>query len=181
MRLFYLAIVIFIVLNILLITYIKAFNSIQIFKIKIDEAESKIDEYLRLRYDLITKLSLAIVSITKTKKEYFKDIEKVLEENLSSFDFDRRLSSFNNLIVQFKNDYPKLNDNHDFLALNNELEVNFEKLLASKNYYNKWTTEYNKIIMTFPSNFVAKIHKFKVKNYFDSKNLYDERTNDFKI
>ena len=56
-----------------------------------------------------------------------------------------------------------------------------ENLLAGKNYYNKNTSELNKIIQKFPSNFVAKLHRYKIKPFFDGKNMQDTIIDDFKL
>ena len=56
-----------------------------------------------------------------------------------------------------------------------------EILEASKSFYNKYTTEINLIIKSFPTNIIAKIHKIKVRNYFDGKNMFDEEIKDFKL
>ena len=56
-----------------------------------------------------------------------------------------------------------------------------EKLCAAKNYYNKNTSLENAIIRRFPTNVIAKIHKFKIKLFFDGKDMDDEIIDDFKI
>ena len=56
-----------------------------------------------------------------------------------------------------------------------------EKLTAAKNYYNKNTSNGNAIIRRFPTNVIARIHKFKVKLFFDGKDMDDEIIDDFKI
>ena len=56
-----------------------------------------------------------------------------------------------------------------------------EKLTATKNYYNKNTSLENAIIRKFPTNIIAKIHNFKIKLFFDGKDMEDEIIDDFKV
>ena len=100
--------------------------------------------------------------------------------NISNFDMDRKLNEGLTLILKVQEDL-NLEDNEE---INQELE-NIkrldEKLTATKNYYNKNTSLENSIVRKFPSNLIAKIHKFKVKLFFDGKDMDDEIIDDFKI
>ena len=89
-------------------------------------------------------------------------------------------AGFNLLLQPSSVDYNEL-DNKEF---NNELkEINIinETLTSCKTYYNKNTTELNQIIRKFPSNIVAKIHRYKIKPFFDGKNMQDAVIDDFKL
>lgn len=56
-----------------------------------------------------------------------------------------------------------------------------EKLQAAKSYYNKYTSELNDSIRTFPSNIVSRLHRIDIKPFFDGKNMEDEIVDDFKL
>ena len=43
------------------------------------------------------------------------------------------------------------------------------EIVAFRKYYNDIITDYNKMVKTFPSNFVGMCSKYKVKTYFDGK------------
>ena len=68
-----------------------------------------------------------------------------------------------------------------FKELINEDKRIDEKLQAAKSYYNKYTSELNDLIRTFPSNIVARMHKIEIKTFFDGKNMEDEIIDDFKL
>ena len=59
----------------------------------------------------------------------------------------------------------------------NETEAEIEAL---RKYYNDIITDYNKIVKSFPSNFVGLLCKFKNKNYFDGKEL-NKNKNEVKL
>jgi len=82
--------------------------------------------------------------------------------------------------LEVKSDHEEL-DNIEF---NNDIkEINKlnEILISCKTYYNSNTSELNKIIRKVPTNIVAKIHGYKIKPFFDGKNMQDAVIDDFKL
>ena len=150
------------------IYYIISFNKLNDLKTRIEEAESIIDENLRIKYDTLMRISN---SLKKKMKE---------DKNISNFEMDRKLNEGLTLILKMQEDLD-LNDNPD---LNKDLETIKrldEKLTAAKNYYNKNTSLENAIVRKFPTNLIAHIHHFKVKLFFDGKDMDDEIIDDFKM
>ena len=163
----------------LAIIYAITYNNMVDFKHKIDTAEYLIDESLREKYDLISKLNVTIKGVV-TKKDYLKEYIDLKEKRISNYELDRKLMEAENIILEVKNDYDELNTpefNKNFKDIS---KIN-EKLTSAKNYYNKNTADLNKIIRKFPSNFIAKIHKYKIKPFFDGKNMNDAVIYDFKL
>lgn len=161
------------------IYYIIFFNKLNDLKTKVMEAESIIDENLRLKYDSLIRISNSIKKNMKNDKNYFKEYERLNEMNITNFDMDRKLNEGFTLILKMRDDL-----NLDDEELNNEIEKIKrldEKLTATKNYYNKNTSLENAIIRRFPTNVIAKIHDFKIKLFFDGKDMDDEIIDDFKI
>ena len=163
------------------IVYIIIYNNIQSNKIKINEAEGIIDELLRKKYDTLNLIKDVILDETKLPSKTFDEYKKIKELNISSFDFERKLTDYNTLINKIKNDYDILDNDTRFSNYYSEIyEIN-EKLEASKSFYNKYTTNLNKIIRKFPSNIVAFIHHIKTQAFFDGKDMFDEDIKDFKL
>ena len=170
-----------IVIGYLIINYIFNYNKLQSMNIKINESESIIDNELRNKYDLIMRASTTVNKLLKKEVTYFTELEKLKKENVSNFDIDRKINEGENLIYQVKNDYKSLEDNEEYITIINNLKDSDEILEAAKSFYNKYTTEINLIIKKFPTNLIAKIHKIKVRNYFDGKNMFDDEIKDFKL
>ena len=127
--------IIIIILSIGAIYYITVFNNLNDLKTKIMEAESIIDENLRIKYDTLIRVSNKLKKKMKDSKNYFKEYEKLKEKNLTNFEMDRKLSEALSLVLKMQDDL-KLEDNEE---LNNEIEAIKridEKLCAAKNYYN---------------------------------------------
>lgn len=162
------------------IYYVIYFNKLNDLKTKVMEAEAIIDENLRIKYEALIRISNSLKSHMKSDKNYFKEYEKLRDMNISNFDMDRKLNEGFTLILKMIDDLG-LNDDED---LNKEIE-NIkrldEKLTATKNYYNKNTSLENAIIRKFPTNIIARIHNFKIKLFFDGKDMEDEIIDDFKV
>ena len=163
------------------IFYAYQYNKLQHSKTKIDHAECLIDEALRNTYDILVKADKVIQSELNDDKTYFKGLDKVKNENISNFDLDRKLTEYISLLEQIKLDYPDLVTNKGFKEVLNENKKASEKLQAAKSYYNKYTSELNDLIRTFPSNIVARMHAISIKPFFDGKNMEDEIVDDFKL
>ena len=170
---------IIIIIGIIAIVYVITYNNLVNYKIKIEKAEGIIDENLRNKYDLIAKMNIAIKKVVN-KKDYLKDYIDLKDKRISNYELDRKLTEAMNIILEVKGDYSEL----DTKEFNNDLkEVNKinETLTSCKTYYNKNTTELNQIIRKFPTNIVAKIHRYKIKPFFDGKNMQDAVIDDFKL
>lgn len=165
----------------IIIEYIFNYNKIQSLNIKINEAENIIDNEIRNKYDLILRSSSIINKLLKTEVEYFKELKTLKNENISNFDMDRKIKEGENLIYKIKNDFRSLDDNHEYNDILNNIKNTNEILEASKSFYNKYTTEINLLIKKFPTNIISKIHKIKIRNYFDGKNMFDDEIKDFKL
>ena len=172
---------IFLILIIVLIfIYIYIYNKLQKSIIRINEAETEIDNTLRKKYDLLVQMEKIINDKTNLKQNNFKDLNKK-DIKISNFEFDRILSKIYITFIKIKSDYPIELDQKEFRDLMIELKINEEKVESAKVYYNKFTTKLNDLIRSFPSNIVSRIHKIEEHNYFDNKNLNDDDILDFKF
>ena len=174
-------ILIIIILFIIGFTYINTYNKYQDYIIKINEVESKIDDALRDKFDIILKLNGIIKEKIKTKKELVDDLSNLKDENISSFDMDRKLVDALNKVNFVKENYNELNNDEEVIKLMYNIEDLDESLRACKKYYNEIIIEYNKLIRKFPYNIVGKMLKYEEKTFFDGKNMNDDDINDFKL
>lgn len=163
------------------IFYILVYNRIQVLNIRVNEAETIIDEELRKKYDLILQSESLIKKTTKKEITLFKELKALKNEEISTFDFERKCSEGYNLIKQIRSDYESLEKNDEFSNIINSILNSNEKLEAAKSFYNKYTSKLNEVIKKFPSNIIALIHKVKTKTYFDGKDMFDDEIEDFKL
>ena len=78
------------------ILYVYQFNKLQHSKTKIDQAEYLIDEALRNKYDLLTRVDTFLQKELKSSKTFFTDLEKIKDEDISNFDLDRKIKEYIN-------------------------------------------------------------------------------------
>lgn len=172
---------IFIVIGMLAIWFVSCYNVFQTYIIRINESENFIDTTLRKRFDLLNKSISIIKSNVKEEKNILKRIVDLKSKKLSNFELDRELYEGINEFNRFKEQYSNLSDNENFLKIELGLTESESEIVAARKYYNDIITDYNKKIKTFPSNIVAKLCGYKVKTYYDGKDMYDDIKNDFKI
>lgn len=67
--------------------------------------------------------------------------------------------------------YPDLKANQNFLQLQNELSNTEDKIAAARRFHNSAVNSYNTSVETVPTNIIAKIFGFQIKEYFE---LQDE-------
>ena len=171
---------IIIVVGIILIGYALIYNKIKTQILKINSVESEIDESLREKYDLLVKIISEVKKIEKDIDK-FNDFEKIKDENLSSFEFERKLADIESEIYTIRNDNNKLMKNNTFNDLWYDITNLNTKIKAEEKYYNENTTIYNELVTKFPSKLIAVILRLNEKRYFDGKNMYDKNIKDFKI
>lgn len=177
---FEIGLIIIIVVGLILMWYITIYNNYQSFIIRINEAEAFIDTTLRKRFDLLNK-SIEIIKANSKEKEVLTMIEELKTMKLSNFELDRKLYEAINEFDRYKETIEALATNEAFIKIELGLFESESEIVAARKYYNDIITDYNKMTRTFPSNLVAKISGYKVKPYFDGKDMYDKDIKDFKL
>ena len=179
MNLFEIILLLIVILGLLAIIYASIYNNLVNYKLKIDKAEGIIDESLRQKYDIIAKLNIAIKKVV-TKKDYLKEYIDLKDKRITNYELDRKLTEAYNIILEVKNDYEELNTK-EFNKDLKEIDRINKTLTSCKTYFNNNTGELNKLIKRIPTNIVAKIHGYKIKPFFDGKNMQDAVIDDFKL
>ena len=102
------------------------------------------------------------------------------DKRITNYELDRKLTEAYNIILEVKNDHEELNTK-EFNKDLKEIDRINETLTSCKTYFNNNTGELNKLIKRIPTNIVAKIHGYKIKPFFDGKNMQDAVIDDFKL
>lgn len=165
----------------ILIYYVYLYNKINESIIRIDEAESRIDNNLRDKYDLLNRSVSLIRNKIEISDDAFKDIIKLRARKISNFDLDRVLVKAYNEFLSIYEANVKLRESDEIFKVSRQLELINEELLTLRNYYNGNITNYNKMVKKFPTNLVAKIKKYKERPFYDLKDMTDEDYEDFKL
>jgi len=163
------------------IYYIYLFNKINESIIRIDEAESRIDNNLRDKFDLLNRSVVLFKSKIELAPDDFKDLIKLRTKKLSNFDLDRELVKLHNEFVTIYENNPSLRESDEIYKASRQLEIIDEELLTLRNYYNANIVNYNGMIKKFPTNIIANIKKYKEKLFYDLKDMKDDNYEDFKL
>lgn len=169
------------VVVVLLLLVFTTYNSLVKLNNRVEEAFSTMDVYLKKRWDLIP-------NIVETVKGYAKHEKTTLEEviNLRNSSYDKmntndkvdvnnKLSQGISKIMAIAEAYPDLKANENFKDLSNQLTKVEEDIANARKYYNGTVRQFNDKVQMFPSNIIAAILGYKVKNMFEASE--NEREN----
>ncbi|WP_125574088.1 LemA family protein [Levilactobacillus huananensis] len=166
-------IILIVVVAILAIWYVSAYNGLIKTRTYVQESWSQIDVQLKRRNDLIPNL----VSTTKGYANYEQGtLKKVvaLRNQLTAIPADdhqktmavsNELSTTLRSLFALSENYPDLKANTQFTNLMEELTNTENKIAYSRQLYNSSVASMTVKIQSFPSNIVAKIHNFQGSEY----------------
>lgn len=150
-----------------LITFI-SLNKLKGYKEKMDIAEKNIDSCLDKKLELIISINGDIKKII-TEKDYLKDYVGIKDLIMTNIEKDIKLNEAYSLINKLIVDNDKLSKNDKVNKKMAELRKNDEKLVSSKNLFNKAALVSNNTIKTFPNNIVSKLFNYKIRSYYNNK------------
>lgn len=166
-----------IVVCLILILLVATYNHFQDYIIRINEADVNIDAVLRKRFDLLNKSIGIIKANIDSEDNILEDIVKLRSKKLSNFELDRNLYDAINEFHTIKEKYPSLQTNEEFVRIEINLMESESEIVGLRKYYNDIITDYNKLVKSCPSNFIAILKNYKPKDYFDGNNLDQEKGN----
>lgn len=165
--LLYIFIVLLIIIALLFLIFTVNYNKFQIFTVRISEAEENINILLKKKLELMLKIK----NFIEEKKEDYKitGLEKLERQELNTFELNNELDKYNKKIIEIT-DYDKniIFDDDEMLVIKELYDINTE-CLASERYYNDNVVTYNNLIKCFPSNIIAKICKYRFKDFYSNE------------
>ena len=164
-----------IVVCLILILLVATYNHFQDYIIIINEADENIDAVLRKRFDLLNKSIGIIKANIDSEEEVLGDIVKLRSKKLTNFELDRNLYNAINEFHVIKEKYPQLQTNEEFIKIDINLMESESEIVGLRKYYNDIITDYNKLVKSCPSNFIAILKGYKTKDYFDGNNVDMEK------
>ena len=171
-----------IIICLILILCANIYNNFQKYIIRINEAETNIDATLRKRFDLLNKaINIIKSNCNLDEEQVLESINKLRSKKLSNFELDRGLYEAINEFNKYKENHEQLQSCEAFIKIEVALNESEAEIIAFRKYYNDIITDYNKLARSFPSIIIAKICGYKIKTYYDGKNMEDDIINDFKL
>lgn len=149
------------------------YNKFQFSIIKIDEAEENAEIFLNKKYELIKRI-VPIIRKELKDKELVSEIDDGFESS-NHFEFNDRLSKIDDKIFKILDDNEKLLKSEKIINIINEFNDNEEDLVASIKFYNDTVVDFNKLIVSFPSNIIRLIFRYKRKEFYnhEKREIYE--------
>jgi LemA protein len=149
------------------------YNSLVTLRIRVDEAWSDITVQLKRRLDLIPNLVETVKGYAKHESGVFEAVTKARTDALNAKGVKDTAAADNQFEGALKSvfavaeSYPDLKANQSFIELQQELVDTEDKIQASRRFYNGGVRDLNTKIQTFPSNMIADMFGFKVREFFE--------------
>ncbi len=172
---------VFIILGIILIiaiifsfVFIYNKNRFQEELIRIDEAENNIDMLLQKKIEFIDQI-IPIIQKKSKEQEFLSDFHIIREKEKNHFEINEYLKNSYVEIIKILEDNEALMSDKKLNSLLEEMNENEEDLIASIQFYNDHTVEYNRLIHSFPSNMIKTFLKLKHKELYstEKKEIYE--------
>ena len=166
----------------LVLMVIGIYNSLVKMRLRVDEGWSDIDVQLKRRYDLIPNLVETVKGYAKHESETLTAVMEARSKatainidpsNMTADDMaafagaQEGLSGALGKLFAVSENYPDLKANQNFLQLQNDLTDTEDKIQASRRFYNGTVRDYNTKVQTVPSNIIAGMFGFALREFFE--------------
>ncbi len=168
--------IILIVVAIVIIFVIAAYNGLIRLKNRTQEAWSDIDVQLKRRYNLIPNLVNTVKGYAAHEKEVFQKVTEARAKAMGAQTpeetavAERGLAGALKTLFAVAENYPELKANVNFLKLQEDLTDTENKIEAARRFYNGNVRDYNTKQEVFPYNVIARMFGFKKSEFFQVEN-----------
>ena len=165
--------IILIVVAVVVIYVVLAYNGLVTLKNRTEEAWSDIDVQMKRRYDLIPNLVNTVKGYATHEQTAFEKVTEARAKAMSASGVADKGQAENMLTGALKSvfaiaeAYPDLKANQNFLELQQELSDTENKIQASRRFYNGNVRDLNTKIQTLPSNIIAGTFAFATREFFE--------------
>ena len=163
-----------IVLGVVILWVIYAFNRFVSLRNRAKEAWADIEVQLKRRYDLIPNLVNSVKGYATHESSAFENVTKARTMAMGATgptpahaQAENMLSGALKSLFAVAEAYPDLKANQNFLALQNELSDTENKIQAARRFFNSNVRDLNIGIESFPGNIIAGIFRFSKMEFFD--------------
>ena len=158
--------------------FVSTYNRLVRLRNTIAESWADVDTELRRRYDLIPNLVSAVKGYATHERSVFDSVTEARAKAIASQGNPQEQSQDENELVHslrqlfaVSEAYPELKADKNFLQLQQELVNTEDRIQAARRFFNGNVRELNNLIQGFPSNIVAGLFGFSIKDYFQIEDL----------
>lgn len=149
------------------------YNSLVSSRNRVDNAWAQIDVQLKRRHDLIPNLVETVKGYAAHEKSTFDAVITARNAAMHSGGVAETAANENMLSGALKSlfalseAYPDLKANQNFLQLQEELTSTEDRISYARQFYNDEVRKYNTKIQSVPTNLVAGMGGFTIREYFE--------------
>ncbi|HSX02393.1 MAG TPA: LemA family protein [Candidatus Saccharimonadia bacterium] len=168
--------IIIIVLVVLILALVGAYNGLVKGRVRVDESWSDINVQLKRRYDLIPNLVNTVKGYATHESKVFEDVSAARSAAMGATSIADKAQAENQLASTLKSlfavseAYPELKANEGFQQLQSELVDTEDKIQAARRFYNGNVRDYNIKLQVFPTNLLAGMMGFTHRDFFEVEN-----------
>ena len=157
----------------LLVFVIGMYNSLVQLRVRTDSAWSDIDVQLKRRHDLIPNLVETVKGYAAHEKGTFENIAKYRSMAMQATTPADKAAAENQLTGALKSlfavaeNYPQLKASEEFTQLQGSLSQTEDAIQNSRRYYNAVVRDLNTRIQSFPTNILAGMFGFQLRQFFE--------------
>lgn len=159
-------------LALLVVGIIFIYNNLVRAKVRTDEAWSDITVQLKRRSDLIPNIIDTVKGYAKHEREVFQKVTEARSGVMNAQGVKETAEAENMFQQTLKSlfavaeNYPDLKANENFKHLQEELVDTEDKIQAARRFYNGSTRDLNTKIKLFPTNLIAGMLGFELRDFF---------------
>jgi len=168
------------VVALLILWAFTTYNSLVTKRNRVDNAWGQVDVQTKRRYDLIPNVVESVKGYASHEQQTFERVVQArsLAQGASTpgqqAQAENLLTGALRQLFAVAEAYPELRASENFQRLQAELSETENKIAVSRQIYNDSVLTYNNAAQTVPTNLVAGIFGFKVREFFDAPEAADE-------
>ena len=150
-----------------------------------DNSWSNVDTELKRRYDLIPNLVETVKGYAAHERTTLEAVTQARAQAMASTGSPEDQARSENVLVgslksllAVSEAYPDLEANTGFLDLQHQLTATEDRIQAARRFYNGNVRDYNLRVQSVPTNLVARLGGFTVRQYFQIDEAMERRAPD---
>ena len=161
------------VVVVLALLVVVAYNGLVAKRNRTENAWSQVDVQLRRRHDLIPNLVEAVKGYASHERATFEEVTAARAAAEQASDpaeqgrAEASLTSAIGRLMAVAEAYPELRATENFQQLQAELAETENKIAISRQVYNDTVLTYNNAVQQVPTNIVAGVFNFELREYFE--------------
>ncbi len=168
--------IILVVVGVLVLWTVFAFNTLVKLRNRTKEAWADIDVQLKRRYDLIPNLVETVKGYASHEKGVLENVTKARANAISAeqtgdpkkvAEAENMLTGTLKTLFAVTENYPDLKASANFMELQRELRDTEDKIQASRRFYNRNVRDLNTKVEMFPMSVIAGVFKFEKRDFFE--------------